>query len=667
MSQHTFGRGRARKLRSLENLDGQQLAAVTHPSGIILVLAAAGSGKTRVATRRVGFLIEHEQVEPESILPITLTKKARIEMVGRLRWLCGDETAGRIPVGTFHATCVRILRAHAKLIGRTSHFSIYDKADSLRVLARTLTQAERARVDVGTLRREISLSKNHDIPLEEYAAYARDGKSRIVARAWGDYEEELRLADALDFDDLVLRSVEVLRNYRDIRDAYQDTWTHVIVDEFQDTNPVAARFLRLLAGDATGVNRARLRRTGRRELFAVGDDKQVIFGFRLADTRLILEFDKEYPSASILTLNRNYRNSRLILDAANSLIAKNEAQLPMTVVPATKAQESGPSPLVHSSHNETEEAKWIASEIQKFIEQGVPEEEIAVLVREERILRRVEHALAAARVPYHLVGPKGYFDHKEVRIALSHLRLLIDSRNEEAFRKALEIRPKVGDKTIARVTSYATRNRITLLDAALAVDVIPDIRSDQARAVRQFARDMLALKRRAATASVSEITYEVIRMRCGVAEYLVDRDDGEQQFARLEALCEAAKVYERQVESPTLANWLQEALLAGRGDIEAEEGRSRVTLATIHSVKGLEWEVVIAAGFEGRVIPSRWAQTKRAIEEERRVAYVLLTRCCRVLIFSYAMNREDRPSGPSPFIPEAGVYLASRALARAAA
>ncbi len=659
MSHHTFGRGRVRgrgqptaaQVAWYENLDREQYAAVTHPSGIILVLAAAGSGKTRVATRRVGFLIEEKHVEPESILPITLTKKARIEMVGRLRWLCGDEAAGRIPVGTFHATCVRILRAHSKLIGRTSHFSIYDNDDSRRVIARTFTQRERARIDIDSLRREISLSKNHDISLEEYEAYARDGKSRIVARAWREYEEELRLADALDFDDLVLRSVELLRTYQDIRDAYRETWKHVIVDEFQDTNPVGARLLRLLAGD---------------DLFAVGDDKQVIFGFRLADVRLILEFDKEYPDASILTLTRNYRNSRQILKAANALIAHNKAQLPMTVVPAKKEQD-GPIPIVHASHSEVEEAKWIAAEIRHYIEQGFKEKEIAVLVRQERILRRVEHALAAARIPYQFVGPKGYFDHKEVRTALAHLRLLIDPRNEEAFRRALEIRPKAGDKTIARVAAYAGRHRITLLEASLAVDVIPDIRSDRAQAVRQFALDMLALKRRAATASVSEITYEVIRMPCGIAESLIDQDDGEQHFARLEALCEAAKAYERQAEAPSLANWLQEAILAGRDDLEAEEGRSRVTLATIHSVKGLEWPVVFAAGFEGRVIPSVRARTKRAVEEERRVAYVLLTRCVAVLIFSYSMNREGRPSGPSPFIAEALEYLAAEALAGVAA
>jgi DNA helicase-2/ATP-dependent DNA helicase PcrA len=657
VSHHTFDGGRARghptvaQVTWRENLDREQYAAVTHPSGIILVLAPAGSGKTRVATRRASFLIAQREAEPESILPITLTKKARIEMVGRLRWLCGDEAAGRIPVGTFHATCARILRAHARLIGRTSHFSIYDKDDSKRVLTRTLTQRERARIDLDTLRKEISLSKNHDISLEEYEAYARDGKSLIVARAWREYEEELRLADALDFDDLVLRSVDLLRTYDGIRDAYRETWKHVIVDEFQDTNPVGARFLRLIAGE---------------ELFAVGDDKQVIFGFRLADVRLILEFDKEYPDASILTLTRNYRNSRHILKASNSLIANNEAQLPMTVVPGKKNQD-GPIPSYHASPDEVEEAKWIAAEIQSYIEQGYKEKEIAVLVRRENILRRVEHALAAAGIPYQLVGPKGYFDHKEVRTALAHLRLLSNPRNEEAFRRALGIRPKVGEKTIARIAAYAGRHRITLLEAALAVDVISNTRSDQAQAVRQFALDMLALKRRAATASVSEITYEVIRMPCGIAESLIDQDDGEQQFTRLEALCEAAKAYERQAEKPSLANWLQEALLAGRDDLEAEEGRSRVTLATIHSVKGLEWRVVFAAGFEGRVIPSVRARTKRAVEEERRVAYVLLTRCIEVLIFSYAMNREGRLSGPSPFIAEALEYLAALALAGVAA
>lgn len=628
-------RRKARKLKALAGLDKAQRAAVTHPPGEkALVIAGAGSGKTRVVTHRGAFLIESFGVAPEAILAITLTNKAKIEMVKRLRKLCGD-AAQRIHIGTFHATCVRILRTHPDLIGRTGQFSIYDEADARRIVMRYLSKAEQARIKPATLLREISANKNHDVHLEEYAEFAVDPTSRIVARVWRDYEDELRLADALDFDDLLLRTVELLRIHTDIRDVYREVFEHVLVDEYQDTNPTQARLLRQLAGGS---------------LMAVGDDKQVIFGFRLADVKLILEFDKEYPNAKIITLNLNYRNSSAILEVANRLIGHNEVQLPMTLVPARNDQ-VGPPVTVHASSNAAEEAQWIASRIQRFIEEGYEEREIAVLGRNKDVVERVEHALAAAGINYQMIGSGGYFRRAEIRTALAHLRLIVNPRNEEAFIRALGIRPQVGDATIAKIIGYAAKHHFTLLEAALAVDLVDGIRSSQAREnIRQFAYDMLAFARGAASTSVSELTYEVIRMRFGVAESLIDQNDSEQRFARLEALREAAATYERQTDIPTLAGWLQDAMLAGRDDLEAEGSNGRASLGTVHAVKGLEWPVVIAAGFERRVLPSYRAQTKDAVEEERRVGYVLTTRATRVLIFSYAMTRDGRPSGPSPFI-----------------
>jgi DNA helicase-2/ATP-dependent DNA helicase PcrA len=625
------------RLKSLEELDREQRAAVTQPPGNTLVIAGAGTGKTRIVTRRTAFLIEVHDVEPGAILPITLTNKARIEMTARLRHLCGRDTAERIPVGTIHATCAGILRAHAKLIERTPKFSIYEKDDAIRVVRRALSEPEKAKIGPGAVLREISVSKNHDISLDEYAMFASDPVSRIVARVWGAYEAELRLADALDFDDLVRLTVYLLRTYPELRDAYREKYRHILVDEYQDTNPAAASFMRALADH---------------DFMAVGDDKQVIFGFRLADVRLILEFDQEYPNAKVLTLHRNYRNSRQILAAANRLIAFNEVQRPMILEPAKKSQ-TGPAPSTESSTSDSEEAQQIAAKIQLLTEEGIPEREIAVLGRNLKVVERVERALAAAGIRYQLVGPSGYFRRDEVKRALAHLRLLVDPRNEDAFIKALSIRPKVGAKTIARIVGYAQRHHLNLLEASVAVDLIGEIRADQAENVRRFAHDMLAFTRRLSSASVSELTYDVIRMPFGVAESLLSAEDSEQEFARLEALREAALSYERQTDVPTLAGWLQDAMLAGRDDLDTQSSGGRVTLSTVHSVKGLEWEVVIAAGFEGATFPSFRARTKRAIEEERRVAYVLFTRPSRVLILSYAMSRDGRRSGPSPFIAQA--------------
>ena len=625
------------KHKALENLNHDQRAAVTHPLAKILVIAGAGTGKTRVLTRRAAFLIEACDEHPESILAITLTNKAAREMIGRLRRLCGRGAVERIHAGTFHAMCARILRNHPDLIGRTAQFQIYDETDAQRLVTRILTGEEAAWINTSVVLREISANKNHTVPLSQYAAVAVDETSRIVARVWREYERELERADALDFDDLLLRTVELLRAYPDVRAGYRERWSHVLVDEYQDTNPLQASLLRLLAGV---------------DFMAVGDDKQVIYGFRLADVRLILDFEEEYRNAYVLTLQENFRNSPQILEAANRLISYNKVQRPMTLVPTKDAQE-GPPIEVRFANTDVDEARFIASRVQRFIESGIDERHFAVLARDRKIRDRIEHALAAAGISYQVLGGRGYFRHSEVSAALAHLRLIANPHNEEAFVLALGLRPKVGDVTVAKIIAYAQRNNLTLLEAATAVDLIPGVSKQAQENTRRFAYDMLGFTRAASTMTVSELTYQVIRMPLGIAEFVASKQDADQRFARLDALVEAARTYERQSEEPALAVWLQDAMLAGRDDLDPEGGRGRVTIGTIHAVKGLEWMVVIAAGFEGRVLPSSWARTPEAIEEERRMAYVLITRATRILILSYALVRQGRSSGPSRFIREA--------------
>ncbi len=626
-------------MRALRELNPEQEAAVTYPEGMVLVIAGAGTGKTRVLTRRGAFLIEVRGVDPESLLFITLTNKAAREMVDRLHKLCGP-AAERIHAGTFHSMCAGVLRTHAKLIGRTGQFSIYDKDDALRVVKRRLTPAQRSIIKPGRVLREISAAKNHDVSVDRFAAFACDQTSRIVAHVWREYEEELRRADALDFDDLLLRTVRLLREHPDIRAAYQQKWRHILVDEYQDTNPIQARLLRLLASD---------------DLFVVGDDRQVIYGFRLANVQLILDFDKEYQNASVLTLETNYRSSPKILQAANSLIANNQLQSEMTLIP-DPGNPRGPDVLVRPADTQVEEGRWIAARIQRYVASGINERDIAVLGRDRDLVEGIEHALAAAGISYQRVGSSSYFRRPEVRAALAHLRLIVNPRNEEAFAVALGIRPLVGDQTIAKIIAYAGRHRLSLLEASTAVDLIGGIRSAQGREnIRRFAYDMLAFRRKAREISVSELTHYVIRMPLGVADSLTREDeDAEQRFARLEALGQAARTYERQTDDPSLAGWLQDATLAGRDDLSrAESDRGRVTLGTIHAVKGLEWDIVIAAGFERRLMPSFYTRTPAALEEERRMAFVLFTRAMKELILSYAITREGQPSGPSRFISEA--------------
>jgi DNA helicase-2/ATP-dependent DNA helicase PcrA len=631
------------RTRALENLNPEQRAAVAHPPGPLLVIAPAGTGKTRVLTHRIAWLIGSGLVEPEGVLAITLTNKAAREMAARLHKLCGP-VAERIHIGTFHATCARLLRAHPDLTGRSARFTVYDESDTLTAIKKTLLESERARLTPKQVLHEISLNKNQTLSIDRYASFAVDEPSQIVARVWRAYDEELRRSDALDFDDLLTVTVELLASDDELRAAYQKKWAAILVDEYQDTNPIQTRLLRLLVGGE-----------GPRNFTFVGDDRQVIYGFRLADIRLILDFEQEYHDASVVTLEVNYRSTKQILDAANRLMEHNLEQREVTLR-ADDATEPGSDIVVHGLSTEAEEAQWIALQIQKAIDRGIPESEIAVVGRWASILERhIEHALAVAGISYELIASKKFFSRKEVKQALAHLRVLVNPQDEAAFAQALDVRPGVGNVTIAKVISYANRNGLTLLEAAAAAHLIPGIKDRAAREnISRFAYDMLAFAGARDTVAVSALAHDVIHMPLGVAEDVARRNDSEQGMERLRTLPEAALAYERQHDKPTLEEWLAEAMLAGRDDRAGPEGeRGRVTLGTIHAVKGLEWLVVFGAGVEGRVLPSFFAGTRAGIEEERRMAYVLLTRAKRWAILSYSRTRRGRESGPSRFISEA--------------
>jgi DNA helicase-2/ATP-dependent DNA helicase PcrA len=628
----------------LDDLNIQQREAVTYAPKPLLVIAGAGTGKTRVLTHRVAFFLITGQARPDEVLAITFTNKAAREMGHRLRELCGP-AAERIHIGTFHATCARILRAHPKLVGRTARFSIYDRGDAIRVLERSLSAADRAKLTVSDVQREISANKNQGVSAEDYEACAVDDLSRIVARAWRHYEQELQRADAMDLDDLLCHAVRLLSENQALLAGYQQKWRAILVDEYQDTNPIQARLLRLLV--ATG--------NGHRNLTVVGDDDQAIYGFRQADVQLILDFDREYLGAGVIKLEENYRSSPQILAAANRLIAHNRHRRAKTLRPH-RPEDVGPPVMPHGSSSDEDEARWLAFQLQRAITKGIPERDIAVLARYGKVVERVEHALAAAGISYQLLGTQGFFSRPEIKMVLAHLRLVVNPRDEVAFARAIEIRPKVADATIAKVIAHSETHRLTLLEAAAGAELIGGLPSREAREnVLRFGRDMLALAAQADTRSVSSLTQEVIRMPGGPAEMVArTSDEQDQRMERLEALREAARTYERQHEQPTLQQWLQDAALAGQEDlVDPEEGQGKVTLASIHAVKGLEWPTVIGAGVEDRIMPSHHADTDERREEERRMAHVLTTRAMRTLVLSYSLTRNGRTAGPSPFIAEA--------------
>jgi DNA helicase-2/ATP-dependent DNA helicase PcrA len=628
--------------RALEGLNPEQRIAVTHGPTPLLAIAPAGTGKTRVLTHRIAWQIGTGRVQPNEILAITLTNKAAHEMVDRLRRLCGP-VAERIQIGTFHATCARVLRAYPDLIDRSARFTIYDELDGRAVIQRALTKAERARLTAKKVQREISLNKNQTLTVERYAKFAADEPSRIVARVWRVYEDELKRSDALDFDDLLIRTVDLLARNPEIRGSYQEQWQSVLVDEYQDTNPIQSRLLRMIVGG-----------NGTRNFTFVGDDRQVIYGFRLADIRLILEFENEFRDASVVTLEQNYRSTQTILEAANRVMENNLRQRRLRLRPADNT-DPGPPIVYHGLSNEVEEAQWIALQIQKAIDRGIPERDIAVIGRWGSTLERhIEQALVAAGISYELVAGRRFFERREIRLALSHLKVLVNPKDEAAFAHSLAIRPEVGNKTIAKVITYANQHGLTLLEAAAAVHMIPGVSTRETREnVCQFAYDMLAFTGRLDTEAIGELAHDVIHMPRGVAEYVAKEDNAELKIERLKALPDAAHAYERQHDHPRLEEWLKDALLAGRPDRAGpDHERGRVFLGTIHASKGLEWPVVFGVAIEARILPAFWAGTRAAIEEERRMYYVLITRAKRVLVICYSRTREGRRSGPSPFIPE---------------
>jgi DNA helicase-2/ATP-dependent DNA helicase PcrA len=636
----------------LNDLNPQQRQAVIYPSQPLLVIAGAGSGKTTVLTHRIAFLLLTGRVRPEEILAITFTNKAAREMQTRLRKLCGS-AAGRIDVGTFHATCARMLRDHAAKLDRSTRFSIYDNGDSRRVIERALSSADRAKLSASDVQREISANKNQGVSVEAYDACAVDPVSRIVAEAWLQYEHELERADALDLDDLLCRAVKLLNEHPRLRAGYQQRWKAILVDEYQDSNPAQARLLRLLATTDHDQRNPTVVGGGHRNLTVVGDDRQAIYSFRQADVQLILDFDSDYLDAGVITLEENYRNTPQILNAANRFIGHNKAQRPQTLRPHDP-HEAGPDPIFRAFSSDADEARWIALQLRRAVQQGIPARDIAVVARAGKVIEPIEHALAAAGLSYQLLGGQGFFARREIKTVLAHLRLLINPRDEVAFARAIEIRPKVANGTIAKLIDHSETHRLNLLEAAAGAELVGGLPSRVARDnVVAFGRDMLALASLAPERSVSSLTQEVIHMPGGAADALArSRGEDEQTMERLEALRDAARTYERQHDQPTLQQWLQDAALAGQDLDRPDDGQGRFTLGSIHAIKGLEWPTVIGAGIEEGILPSHHADSIERLEEERRLFYVLVTRPRRVCVLCHSLTRNGRPSAPSQFLAE---------------
>jgi DNA helicase-2/ATP-dependent DNA helicase PcrA len=627
----------------LAGLNPAQREAVTATEGPVLVLAGAGSGKTRVIAHRIAYLVARG-VDPRRILAVTFTNKAAGEMAGRVTALLGPGSGATPLVATFHAACVRILRAEAHHLGYPRSFVIYDEDDRLalvRELCRDLGVDERLLTPAAAVAR-ISRAKNQLESPEAVAAAARGPREAQLARLYARYEARLRAAGALDFDDLLGLTVRLLETQPAVRERYAERWRYVLVDEYQDTNAAQYRILRLLTG-------------GHRNLCVVGDPDQSIYRFRGADLRNILDFERDFPGARVVRLEQNYRSTARILEIAAAVIAHNRARKDKTLW----TENAGGVPArLFQARDEVEEAAWIVRTVSGLRAEGVPLDGIAVLYRTNAQSRVLEDAFRGAAVPYHLVGSVRFYDRREVKDALAYLRLALNPGDDLAFRRAIAAPARgVGPVTLARLEEGAARQRSGLLGAAAAAGAL-GLTGRTARGLEEFAAlvgrlaDLLAAPRllgeRVAAVVEASGLREALR-REGTLE-------AEGRLENLDELCAAAEEFAGRPEGGDLAGFLDAAALLSDVD-ELAEARAAVTLMTLHAAKGLEFPVVFLCGLEEGVFPhARAVEDPDGVEEERRLAYVGLTRAKTRLFLSLAHERRHGgyagPREPSRFLLE---------------
>ncbi len=618
-----------------------------HDEGPLLVLAGAGSGKTRVLTTRITRLIAERGIAPERILAVTFTNKAAGEMRERIGRQLGSDPKG-MWMGTFHAIGARIVRRAAHQLHRTPSFTIYDEDEQLAVIKRLM---ERHRIPPKqyaprAIRAAISDAKNALVSSGEYTSLARDPFAQAAALVYADLEAALRIANAVDFDDLLVLPVRLLESHPSVLEKWQRRFDHVLVDEYQDTNRAQYRFIKLLAD-------------GHRNVCVVGDDDQSIYGWRGADIRNILDFTKDFPNAGVVRLEENYRSTPPILELANAVIRENTSRMGKTLRPT---RSGGERVAVIRALDERDEAEWVMQDVlSRRAQRGAMLRDVAVLYRTNAQSRTLEEACRRHTIPYRLVGSVRFYDRREIRDLMAYLRLLANPSDDEAFRRAIGApRRGVGDTTIEWLTERARAEGIPLFTAASSASIVAELRP----AARQALAGFVAL---------------IERFRAGVNEYAVDellkelvietnyaahlRSEGEEAAReRLENVRElingAADVVADEggeISVSALDAFLQKAALVADVDALRAADADSVTLMTMHNAKGLEFPIVYVTGLEDGLFPlARAYDDPPLLEEERRLFYVGITRAQQTLAITYAEERrrngELTRSRPSSFL-----------------
>jgi len=635
--------------RLLADLNVPQRRAVEQGEGPLLVIAGAGSGKTRVLTRRVAYLVATGQARPSEILAITFTNKAAQEMRERVEQLVGG-VSRLMWVMTFHSACARILRANAERLGYKRSFTIYDEADSLRMLKRCMAECEidPKRFTPRSIRAAISGAKNR---LEDSTDYAeRQGSffEEQAADAYALYERRMVEASAMDFDDLLVRTVNLLELFADVRERYERTFRWILVDEYQDTNKAQYRLLQLLAGET-------------RNLTVVGDEDQSIYSFRSADVRNILDFDKDFSDASVIKLEENYRSTQTVLDAANAIVANNAERREKHLF--TNAARGEPVTIAELD-DEHAEARFVAGEIERLVsDEGYARDDVAVFYRMNAQSRVLEDTLVRYEMPYQVIGGTKFYERAEIKDAVAYLQLLANPADGISFGRVVNSpRRGIGQQTQARVLSHANTTGEDIWDVMARPQSVPGLGTAAVKALSRFAAIMAGLRERAEGDSVAQLLESVLHDTGYVEALEAERTlEAEGRLENLQELVGVAREFDanRAVEGPSEDTPLEEFLarISLYTDQDSlRDSESLITLMTLHNAKGLEYDAVFMIGCEEGVFPHSRSVEEGNLEEERRLAYVGVTRARKRLYMCCARRRMLHGAGgwnlPSRFLRE---------------
>jgi DNA helicase-2/ATP-dependent DNA helicase PcrA len=611
-------------MKLLHNLNPPQKEAVLHGEGPLLVLAGAGSGKTRVIVHRIAYLIHEKGVPAWQILAVTFTNKAAGEMRERVQHILGE---GELPlISTFHSTCARILRREISHLGYDSNFAIYDDKDCERLLKDCAAELnlDEKRYPAKALGAAIDEFKNSGLTPEQVPSGSP--YEATIARVYTLYQERLKRCNAADFGDLLLLTVRLFEEHKEVLEKYRERYRWILVDEYQDTNPVQYRLVQLLAGS-------------RRNLCVVGDDDQSIYGWRGADIRNILEFEKDFPGVKVVKLEQNYRSTKTILDGAWNVVEKNRGRKPKRLW--TENQDGEPI-AYRTLPNEWEEARLVCRETERHLAEGGDLSGVAVFYRTNAQSRVVEDAMVAAGIPYHMVGGLRFYARLEVKDILAYLKVLDNPADDVALKRIINTPPRgIGHATVQRISDLASEKGVPFYHAMLEAAEGTFLASGARGKVAAFADELRRYRGVAATLPLAELAAAVMQDSGYIARLKAQgSEEAQDRLANLQELVTAMQVFDSAAGEQGLAAFLEQVALVSDLEQEGEGKKSSVTLMTLHSAKGLEFPLVFMVGMEERLFPHvRALEDPNQMEEERRLCYVGMTRAKKRLFLLNVRRR----------------------------